>query len=30
MRELMDHVEYRKGGREVLLYTTRDNRNETR
>ena len=23
MRELMDHVEYRKGGREVLLYTSR-------
>jgi len=23
MRELMDHVEYRKGGREVMLYTTR-------
>ena len=22
MRELMDHVEYRKGGREVMLYTT--------
>ena len=23
MRELMDHVEYRKGGREVMLYTSR-------
>jgi len=23
MRELMDHIEYRKGGREVMLYTTR-------
>jgi serine/threonine-protein kinase RsbW len=22
MRELMDYIEYRKGGREVLLYTT--------
>jgi len=22
MRELMDHVEYRRGGREVLLYKT--------
>ena len=28
MRELMDHVEYRKGGREVMLYTSRCGRDD--